>query len=555
MAPSALIPAPSERSDLREELNRALRAETLELHGRVPPQLEPVVHVESLRFIAALCERFEARRNELLSKREVYQRRIDGGTLPGFSAETEHVRRSSWSVAPPPEDLKDRRIEITGPTDRKMVINALNSGAQVFMADFEDSHAPAWKLTLEGQRNLYDAARGRMEHVSTEGKAYVLRSPHAVLMMRPRGWHLDEEGLSFGGESVPASLFDFGLFLHANASSLRSHGSGPYLYLPKLQSAEEAALWDDVLSFSEELLGLPRGSVRCTVLIETLPALFQMHEILHALQRRVLGLNFGRWDFLFSFIKTLRAHPDFILPDRARLTMDTPFMLAASRYLVRTCHEREAQAIGGMAADIPVRDDAELNVEAISRVRADKLRELDHGYDGTWVAHPGLVPVVARVFSVAPPLPTPSSPGHDPKVSDLIVLPPGGASESGVRADLNAAVQYLESWLRGVGAAAIHYRMEDTATAEICRTQLWQWLHLEVELSEGGKLTPERLSRLTDSEMQVVRREVGEERWTHGAFAQARSLLDELIAAPELEEFLTLRAGPYVDGSPLGLDT
>ncbi len=552
-SPAAELRAPHGRPDLREALNPALRAETLELHGSVPASLGPVVNEASLRFVAALTERFESRRNALLEAREEYQVSMDGGALPSFDPSTRSVRSSSWRVAPPPKELLDRRIEITGPTDRKMMINALNSGAQVYMADFEDAHAPAWKLTLEGQRNLYDAVRGSLEFRSPEGRSYALRSPHAVLMVRPRGWHLDEEGLTFGGEAVPASLFDFGLYFFASAQALKAAGSGVYLYLPKLQSGAEAALWNDVLGFAEETLGLPSGSVRCTVLIETLPALYQMHEILYVLRERVLGLNLGRWDLLFSFIKTLRAHRDRVLPDRSVLTMDTPFMLEASRYLVRTCHERGAQAVGGMAADIPVRDDVELNGEAIARVVHDKERELSHGYDGTWIAHPGLVPVVRRVFEAPRPAPVPSEPGPDPDPRAFLQVPPGRPTVAGMRADVNAAVQYLESWLRAVGAAAIRYRMEDTATAEICRAQLWQWVHLEVPLEGGTAATPGLFHRVVEEEMGAIRREVGEERWARGEYGGARKLLEEMVDGAELEEFLTLRAGPWLDGSPLGL--
>ncbi len=536
--------------DLREPLNLELKGETLELHGPVPAHLAPVVTADALRFVASLAERFESRRNDLLSRREVYQAAMDEGGLPGFDPTSEEVRRSSWQVAPPPAELRDRRIEITGPTERKMVINALNSGAHVYMADLEDAHTPLWRQTLEGQRTLYDAVRGQLEHWTAEGKHYALRSPHAVLMVRPRGWHLDEKGLTFGGEAVPASLFDLGLYVHANAQALQAAGSGTYLYLPKLQSGREAALWEEVLSFTEEAKGLAPGSIRCTVLIETLPALFQMHEILHALRRRVLGLNFGRWDYLFSFIKTLRAHADRVLPDRSLLTMDTPFMQQASRYLVRTCHERGAQAIGGMAADIPVRDDADLHSEAVGRVSADKRRELEHGYDGTWIAHPGLVSVVSKVFDAPRPPISPSLPGPDPDPAPFLSPPPGNASPQGVAADVNAAVQYLESWLRGVGAAAIHNRMEDTATAEICRTQLWQWVHLAVTLSDGRTLTPSLFQAMLTGELGVIREEVGQERYARGRYAHAGQLLQELVLSPELEEFLTLHAGPWLERAP-----
>ena len=552
--PLAVAHRSEREADLRERLNQELRGETVELHGPVPAHLAPVVTADALRFVASLAERFESRRNDLLSRREVYQAAMDEGGLPGFDPASEEVRRSSWQVAPPPEELRDRRIEITGPTDRKMMINALNSGAQVYMADLEDAHAPLWSLTLEGQRNLYDAVRGRLEHVTPEGKRYALRSPHAVLMVRPRGWHLDEAGLTFGGEAVPASLFDLGLYVHANAQALEASGSGTYLYLPKLQSGKEAALWEEVLSFTEEAKGLAPGSLRCTVLIETLPALFQMHEVLHALRRRVLGLNFGRWDYLFSYIKTLRAHPDRVLPDRSLLTMDTPFMQEASRYLVRTCHERGAQAIGGMAADIPVRDDADLNGEAVGRVTADKRRELGHGYDGTWIAHPGLVSVVSKVFDTPRPAPSPSPPGPDPAPAPFLEPPPGSASPQGVASDVNAAVQYLESWLRGIGAAAIHHRMEDTATAEISRTQLWQWVHLGVVLSDGRTLTPSLFQERLAVELGVIRAEVGPERYAHGRYADAGQVLEELVLAPELEEFLTLHAGPWLERTPLGSD-
>jgi malate synthase len=514
----------------------------VEIRGPLPPEGPEIFPPEVLGLLVELSRELGERRNELLARRADYQARVDLGSLPSFAETTRELRRAPWTVEAVPAELRDRRVEITGPTDRKMMINALNSGAQVFMADLEDSHAPFWSLTVRGQQNLFEAARGKLELVTPEGKEYRLRAPHATLMVRPRGLHLEESGLWVDGHPIPASIFDLGLFVLHNAKVLAARGKGTFVYLPKTQSGEEAGWWKELLSRLEVQAGLRPGSVRATVLIETLPALFQMQEILHELRPNIVGLNFGRWDYLFSFVKTLRTDRRFLLPERRALTMEAPFLVAASTLLVDSCHARGAQAIGGMAADIPVKEDADLNSEAVERVTADKRREFAQGYDGTWVAHPALVPVALAVFREPRPLPKGGGSVREPPSRELLAVPAGPVSEAGVRANVNVAVQYLESWFRGTAAVAIHHRMEDTATAEICRTQLWQWVRLGVALEDGRPLTRVRFTKLMREEMEQVRSEVGENRWESAEFARAQGFLEQLVTSPELEEFLTLAA-------------
>ncbi|UCE88878.1 MAG: malate synthase A, partial [Pseudomonadota bacterium] len=430
-------------------------------------------------FLTALHHQFAHRVDALLERRRERQAAFDAGELPDFRDDTREIRESDWGIGDIPEDLRDRRVEITGPVDRKMIINALNSGAKVFMADFEDSHSPTWRGTLEGQANLQDAARGIITYVSPQGKAYTLGDDVATLVVRPRGWHLREKHFVVDGEVIPAALFDFGLYLFHNAQVLRKRGTAPYFYLPKLESSEEARLWNDVFNMAQDELGIARGTIKATVLIETLPAVFEMDEILYELREHVTGLNCGRWDYIFSFIKTFRNHAGFVLPDRSQVAMTTHFLRSYSQLLIRTCHRRGAFAMGGMAAQIPIKDDPDANADAFAKVRADKQREAGDGHDGTWVAHPGLVPVAMAVFDAAL-----SGPNQVARLredvhvttSDLLSPPEGTITAQGVRNNIYVAIRYLAAWLDGNGCVPINHLMEDAATAEIARAQLWQWI-------------------------------------------------------------------------------
>jgi malate synthase len=472
------------------------------------------------------------------------QRRLRQGEEPDFSQETAWVRESDWTVAPSAPDLTDRRVEITGPVERKMMINALNSGARVFMADFEDALSPPWTNVITGQLNCMDAVRRELEYVSPEGKRYTLGERLATLVVRPRGWHLEEKHILLGGRQVPASLVDFGLYFFHNARELLARGSGPYFYLPKLESHLEARLWNDVFNAAQDAMALPRGTIRGTVLIETILAAFEMDEILYELREHAAGLNAGRWDYLFSIIKNFRDRPEFVLPDRAQLTMSVPFMQAYTELLVRTCHRRHAHAIGGMAAFIPSRRDAEVNATAFAKVREDKGREADAGYDGAWVAHPDLVPVVQEVFDR-----TLGERAHqkerrrdEVRVGRRELLDVGvpGAriTAAGLLSDVSVALQYLEAWLRGSGAVAINNMMEDTATAEIARAQLWQWVRHGVSTEDGQPVTLERVRALLAEERRRLESIAG----AGQRLGEAAALLDALVSAREFPEFLTLGA-------------
>jgi len=474
------------------------------------------------------------------------QARFDAGHRPRFLPETSSIRESSWSVAPLPADLRDRRVEITGPVDRKMIINALNSGASVFMADFEDSNSPTWANVLDGQTNLMDAVRGTISFDDPDtGKRYRLSERTAVLMVRPRGWHLLETHLDVDGRPAPASLFDFGAFLFHNAKALIAKGTGPYFYLPKLQSHLEARLWNDVFVHAESTLGLASGAIKATVLIETLPAAFEMHEILWELRDHSAGLNCGRWDYIFSFIKVHRNDAAAVLPDRSQITMDQGFLRAYAQLLIKTCHRRGAHAMGGMAAQIPIKGDLAANDAAIAKVVADKRREAEAGHDGTWVAHPGLVPIAREVFDAAMPGPNQLQRlREDVSVDegDLLALPRGTRTEAGLRWNLRVGVQYLEAWLRGAGCVPLYNLMEDAATAEISRTQIWQWLHHGVKLDDGRNVDAALVRALLVSEMAAVRTAVGPARYDGGRFTDAIALFERLIFSPQLEEFLTVPA-------------
>ena len=455
-------------------------ANPVQILGKIGPDHDTILTPDALAFLAGLHRRFDARRRELLAARRERQARYDAGALPDFRADTAAIRESKWSVAPIPAALLDRRVEITGPVERKMIINALNSGAKVFMADFEDSSAPTLANQLDGQINLRDAVSGTIEFTSLDGKSYRVKDNPAVLVVRPRGWHLPERHILVDGEPMAGALVDFGLYAFHNAHTLHARDRGPYFYLPKLEAMEEAALWDDVMAATEDALDLPRDCMKATVLIETLPAVFQMHEILHALQRRVVGLNFGRWDYIFSYLKTLRSHHDRLLPERSQVLMTVPFLKAYSELLIQTCHRRGAFAMGGMAAQIPIKGDEAANEAAMAKVRADKLREVQAGHDGTWVAHPALVPVALEIFDKYMPSPNQLSVVRADvnATRDQLIAPCAGTiSRAGFDNSVEVALRYTASWLEGQGCVPIHNLMEDAATAEIARAQLWQWLH------------------------------------------------------------------------------
>ena len=494
----------------------------------------------ALGFVDSLHRRFDARRRALLAARAQRQRAFDAGALPDFLPETAAIRAGDWRVAAIPGDLLDRRVEITGPTDRKMVINALNSGACVFMADFEDATAPTWENLVEGQVNLRDRWHGTLTYDDpASGKHYSLGETPAVLMVRPRGWHLIERHHLVDGEPVAAALFDFGLYVWHNARTALDAGSGPYFYLPKLESHHEAALWSDVFAFAEAELGLARGTIKATVLIETITAAFEMDEILHALKENIVGLNCGRWDYIFSTIKRLGGSPDRLTPDRSAMTMDKAFLAAYSVKLIEACHRRGAFAMGGMAAQIPVKGDAAANAAAFAKVRADKQREAGNGHDGTWVAHPALVPVALEAFDFEEPNQLHRRIDSGVAREDMLRLHDGPRTEAGVRENIRVGVQYLAAWLGGRGAVPLYNLMEDAATAEICRTQLWQWLRFEAELDDGRRLTRSLFDRLLGEEMDAL------EGVPH--LHEAEGLFAEMVAAEELTEFLTLPAYERLD--------
>jgi malate synthase len=511
-----------------------------------PGGYQEILTPEAVAFVSDLTRSFRPQVTELLSRRRALQLRFDAGERPRFLPETSAIRDAEWTVAPPPADLTDRRVEITGPVDRKMVINALNSGANVFMADFEDSCSPTWDNLIQGQINLRDAVRRTIRHQDPRsGKRYELAARTATLMVRPRGWHLAEKHFLVDQQPAPAALFDFGLFFFHNARALVARGSGPYFYLPKLESHLEARLWNKVFLRAQDRLGLPRGTIRATVLIETLPAAFEMDEILWVLREHSAGLNCGRWDYIFSFIKKLRNDPACVLPDRGKVTMEQPFLRAYTQLLVKTCHRRGIHAMGGMAAQIPCREEPEINRIALEKVRVDKRREVEDGHDGTWVAHPGLVPVAREIFDARLRGANQIERRRDDVrvgAEDLLAVPAGSATLTGLRQNINVGVQYLEAWLGGTGCVPLHHLMEDAATAEICRAQLWQWLRHHTALEGGGELTVERFREELGAEMECIRATVGRERFESGRFREARELFEGLSCAPEFPEFLTVPA-------------
>lgn len=516
--------------------------------GGVSKKYEGVLTDQALLFLADLERRFGPTRKTLLEDRKLAQLRYDDGELPNFPAETAHVRKSVWEVAPTPPALQDRRVEITGPVDRKMMINALNSGAKMFMADFEDASSPTFANMLDGQANMQDFARGTLS-LKTEKKSYTLGEKTATMLVRPRGWHLEEANITVDDQPMSGSLVDFGLHIFHNGKLLAEQGKGPFYYLPKLESYQEARLWNDVFNFSQAALGIPHGTIKATVLIETLPAAFQMDEILYELQHHITGLNCGRWDYIFSYIKTLKNHKQYILPDRAQVGMDRGFLKAYSMLLIETCHRRRAHAMGGMAAQIPVKNDDAANDAAFEKVRVDKKREVEQGHDGTWVAHPDLVPVAMKVFDAAMPLANQILAQRQmPRITADSLLSPhtGTVTEAGLRTNISVGIQYIAAWLTGRGAVPIHNLMEDAATAEISRSQIWQWIRhgAQVEMANGTSesMTSALYRKIADEEIAALKDTYGSEAFVSGRFPEAAKLFTETATSADLPDFLTLPA-------------
>ncbi len=524
-------------------------AEGVEILDVITPAYSEILTPDAVKFLGELARRFEGTRQERLAARVKVQAEIDAGKLPDFPAETAGIRAKAWTVAPIPKDLEDRRVEITGPVERKMVINALNAGANVFMADFEDSNSPTWQNNIEGQINLRDAVRGTIAYESPEGKKYALKEKTAVLMVRPRGWHLIERHCLVDGKPMSGSLFDFGLFFFHNAKAQMAKGTGPYFYLPKMEHYLEARLWNDVFVFAQDYCGVPQGTIRGTVLIETILGAFQMDEILWELRDHSAGLNCGRWDYIFSFIKKFGTRADFTMPNRALVTMDRHFLSSYVLLLIQTCHKRNIHAMGGMAAQIPIMNDTAANDAALEKVRQDKLREVKAGHDGTWVAHPGLVPIAKEIFDEY--MKTPNQifvKREDVHVTakDLVEVPTGEISEAGLRMNINIGLQYLESWLRGNGCVPIYNLMEDAATAEISRAQVWQWVRHQAKLSDGRVITAALVASTIQEELAKLKEMLGESRFTGGKFELAAKLYEEMMTTPQFDEFLTLKAYQYV---------
>jgi malate synthase len=523
----------------------------IEILAPVTPEFAQILTPEAVAFVAKLHRSFDARRQELLARRKIRQTELDAGKLPEFLPETRHIREGDWKVAPVPQDLQDRRVEITGPTDRKMVINALNSGANMFMADFEDSSTPTWENQIQGQINMRDAIAGTISFTSPEGKHYALGEKPATLLVRPRGWHLSEKHMRVDGQPVSGGLFDFGLYFFHNAARRVQKGSGIYLYLPKMESHLEARLWNDAFVLAQQELGLPLGTVKATVLIETIMATFEMEEILHELRDHSAGLNCGRWDYIFSCIKKFKKQPDFILADRGLVTMTSPFMRAYSLLLIKTCHKRGAFAMGGMAAQIPIKNDPAANEAAIAKVRADKEREVTDGHDGTWVAHPGLVAIAREAFDKVMTTPNQIQRQRDDvnvTAADLLNFQPQGPiTEQGLRTNINIGIQYMGAWLAGTGCVPIFNLMEDAATAEISRAQIWHWIRSPKGiLDDGRKVSRELFQTLVPQELARVKEILGERQYAAGKYEEGARMFEELTLADDFADFLTLPAYEYV---------
>lgn len=522
----------------------------IKINAPITPEYAQILTPEALIFVEKLQKKFNKTRLELLAARQNRQKEIDGGKLPDFLPETKQIRESDWVAAPIPADLQDRRVEITGPVDRKMIINALNSGAKMFMADFEDSNSPYWSNNIEGQINLRDANRRTISFKNEAGKEYKLNENIATLLVRPRGWHLNEKHVTADGEEMSGSLFDFGLYFFHNVKQLLANGTGPYFYLPKMESHLEARLWNDVFVFAQNELGIAQGTIKATVLIETILATFELHEIIYELREHMAGLNCGRWDYIFSYIKRLRNLPGYVLPDRGQVTMAVPFMSSYSKLVIQTCHKRKVHAMGGMSAFIPIKGDDEANKAAIEKVYQDKLREVTNGHDGTWVAHPGLVKVAMDVFNEHMPTPNNYSilrQGEVYTAQNLLQVPSGTITEAGLRMNINVGILYIESWLRGVGAAAIYNLMEDAATAEISRTQVWQWIKNNSKLEDGRTVTYELFKEILPSELEKVKTYVGEAAYNTPTMKRAIEMFDTLVQQGDYVEFLTLPAYQEID--------
>ncbi|MFQ5972430.1 MAG: malate synthase A [Alphaproteobacteria bacterium] len=533
---------------LSEERQRALekQSEGVEVLGARNESYDAILSPAALGLVALLERQHDARRVELLEARRERQARLDAGERPDFLAETAAIREADWTVAPLPPDLLDRRVEITGPTDRKMIINALNSGASVFMADFEDANSPTWDNMVRGQINLHDAARGTIEYTDpSTGREYKLGDERATLLVRPRGWHLPERNVLVDGRPVSGALFDFALYFFHNARTLLNNETGPYFYLPKLESHLEARLWNDVFNTAQDALDIARGTIKATVLIETILAAFEMDEILYELREHSSGLNCGRWDYIFSFIKRFRNDPAAVLPDRAEVTMTRHFMHCYSLLLIKTCHRRNVHAMGGMAAQIPIKGDEAANEEALAKVRTDKEREVSDGHDGTWVAHPGLIPVAREVFDRGMPTPNQIDRKREDvhvTAEDLLRVPRGHITAAGFRHNVNVAIGYLAAWLGGNGCVPLYNLMEDAATAEISRAQLWQWLRHGASLKDGRTVDEALFLEVLAEEKGKIRAEAGDAVYEASHFEEAAELLGRMVTAPEFEEFLTLPA-------------
>ncbi len=522
----------------------------VQIIGDITPEFAEILTPEAIAFVASLARHFEPMRRGLLKSRSMRQERINNGEMPDFLPHTRAIREGDWQVSPVPAVIQDRRTEITGPTDRKMVINALNSGAKVFMADFEDANAPSWHNMLDGQVNLRDANRRTIRYTNEAGKHYQLNEQTAVLFVRPRGWHLEERHFLLDGKPIGGAFFDFGMYFFHNARELLSRGLAPFFYLPKLESHHEAHLWNEVFTLAQQMLGIPQGTIKATVLIETILAAFEMDEILYELRDHSAGLNCGRWDYIFSVIKKFHRNAGFVLPDRATVTMTAPFMRAYSLLAIKTCHRRGAHAMGGMAAQIPIKNDPEANEIAMNKVRADKEREARDGHDGTWVAHPGLVPVALEMFDRYMPTPNQVLRQRDDvniSAKDLLEMPIGDITEGGARQNIKVGVQYVEAWLNNNGCVPLYHLMEDAATAEISRSQLWQWVYHRAKLSDGRTLTPHLFGDMLNEEMRVIRHEIGDERFEGGKFELAQRLFGDMVLSPSFTEFLTLPAYQYLD--------
>ncbi|UCG11384.1 MAG: malate synthase A [Deltaproteobacteria bacterium] len=524
--------------------------EGVEVLGEVTSEFSEILTPEAMKFVAKLQREFGERRQALLQKRVERQAEIDAGKMPDFLTDTRPIKEGEWQVAPIPDDLQDRRVEITGPADRKMIINALNSGASVFMADFEDANSPTWYNMVQGQFNLRDAVAGTIS-LPTPKKEYRLNDEIATLLVRPRGWHLDEKHILIDGKPISGALFDFGLFFFHNARRQIDNGTGPYFYVAKLENHLESRLWNDVFCMAQDELGIPRGTIRTTVLLETILAAFEMEEILYEMRDHSAGLNLGRWDYIFSFIKKFRKYPEFVVPDRGLITMATHFLHSASLHLIQTCHKRGAHAMGGMMAQIPVKADPAANEAALAKVLEDKEREAGDGHDGTWVAHPGLVQLAKKTFDKIMPEPNQINRKREKvsiNASDLLTVPKGEITENGIRHNIDVGIQYLEAWLRGIGCVPIYDLMEDAATSEISRTQVWQWIHHPTGvLSDGREVTTDLYRKLVLEELEKIKGMIGEESFSSGKFDLASNLFDRLITDPNLHEWLTLPAYEHLD--------